>query len=101
MYAERKTAEFRKIYNKMIGKFSKENKPVVPLNIYELHFLCSNLQLCINSVPYNSKTRMSPAILLHARGLVNEFLFRETEEAEHGTKPMKPLYNWLEEIRRF
>ena len=69
VYAERKICEFRKLFNKVNRKFSKENKPCIPLNIYQMHFLAANIQLTLNSTPYSLHSNMCPAILLHARGL--------------------------------
>ena len=98
IYAERKIGEFRKLFNRVNRKFAKETKPCVPLDIYQMHFLAANIQLTLNSIPYSPYSNMCPAILLHARGLVNGFLFSVQEKDD---KSLRALYNWSEDIQRF
>ena len=101
LFAERKIADFRRIYNKIMKKFSHENKAAIPLNIFQLLFLASNIQLTINSVPYSKHSKMSPAMLLHARGLVNEFVHSMEELDIPGTHSMEAVDNWIERMREF
>ena len=98
IYAERKIGEFRKLFNRINKKFSKESKACVPLDIYQMHFLAANLQLTLNSIPYSPASNMCPAVLLHARGLVNGFVFGVQEKCD---KTLKALHNWSENIQKF
>ena len=101
LFSERKIADFRRIYNKIMKKFSHENKAAVPLNIYQLLFLASNIQLTINSVPYGKGSKMCPAMLLHARGLVNEFVHGMEELNIPSQYSMDTVNNWVEGMREF
>ena len=99
VYSESKISVLKPMWNKLFGKFSKENKVSCPISLFELYYIASHLQLQMNQQPYSEFSSFAPATLLHARGLEVSQMFKDLEEAESGVEPMDRLTTWLQTMR--
>ena len=102
---EGKIRQFRQFWNRFHGKFSKENKKPIILNIYEMLFLMSNIEYQVNSIPYSRHNALAPSHFMYARGIEGQMNISDFIESQEGTKktnrlrPLNPYLEKLEELR--
>ena len=99
VYSEAKMATLKPLWNKLFGKFSKENKVTCPISIYELLYIIAHLQLLVNGIPYSKYSAFCPATLLHCKGLEHGQMITDLDEAEKGIQPLDRLATWLQSMR--
>ena len=94
---ERYIKEVKSFLNKAFGKFSGENKAILPLTLYQVLYLTSCLEYCVNSLPYDRSSPLSPASILYKNGVLEEFAELTTEESD--IPPLNKLKKHLTELQ--
>ena len=101
VYSESKISVIKPLWNKLFKKYSREQKICVPINIFELEFIISQIQAQVNQIPYSKYSAFCPSTLLHGKGMEVQAMFRDLEEAEAGLEPLDRLTTWLKTMRKF
>ena len=101
VYSESKISVIKPLWNKLFKKYTREQKTCCPINIFELGFIISQIQMQINQMPFSKYSSFCPATLLHGKGLEIQQMFRDLEEAESGLEPLDRLTTWLRTMRTF
>ena len=101
VYSEAIISVIKPLWNKLFKKYTREQKTCCPINIFELNFIITQIQMQVNQTPFSKYSSFCPATLLHGKGMEVQAMFRDLEEAEAGLEPLDRLTTWQRTMRKF